>query len=587
MSFSSNDAGNVKAGRNPQPTQQPQQQPTQQPSQVVDVRNQRAIFGRAITRNTLGEVLRNLVGALEAPALSGGLRLTPVEGHEVGIDVPVLAVGAGDKVVLVFIDTGRYAPAVTDINGRRTETPTVVTDMASDRNINKLMSYISQRVGGDIQVVGTMPWYNGMDVTLAHTLLFYANEAILNATEKDGVKWSLELLSGRDALEVSVDYTGGHSVMPCTNAPCRSDVTITTGVVVSEQGGQYRDPLGVLSGALEFHYAPSSVVNSFGMVVSNNVTTPEFKASFTITNWDTTFQRVTPELMLLSLSSVAVLTHNLNWVNHFRLKQRSTSGDRFNPRDVGALLAVSEKRKFDTQSSNLQDIDWMRYLGSMTESDLAIGAHLQEGGPLSWFTDTIYGACMNNRADVEAVLDAADELTSGCFAARWNQTRRQVGMVVNDRVILGTYTDENGVEHDLREVDTLFMLNMRPQDPEWALTYQDTFDCVDVPIDVRVEKRLQILQSIFGSNMKVTGYARYVIFDPEFLGALAAALLDSGVMTQMVGSSNSSIPRQRGASNLAGYGASRLGEGLYKTQGGNAFNDQRSTYRGHGSFRRF
>ena len=160
-------------------------------------------------------------------------------------------------------------------------------------------------------------------------------------------------------------------------------------------------------------------------------------------------------------------------------------------------------------------------------------------------------------------------------------------MVVNDRVILGTYTDESGVEHDLREVDTLFMLNMRPQDPEWALTYQDTFDCVDVPIDVRVEKRLQILQSIFGSNMKVTGYARYVIFDPEFLGALAAALLDSGVMTQMVGSSHSSIPRQRGASNLAGYGASRLGEGLYKTQGGNAFNDQRSTYRGHGSFRRF
>lgn len=576
------------------------------------LRNMNTMFARPLDRRSTGEYLSKFGGALNeifhpkdaVPiAQQGGLQLAafkvlPVDQSEyattISAVVVMLPLEQSDGMYVfahtLLLEGSAPAPAPLpgEWQGRRYDILQVPGDLWNEKFLRKVENLCAAQFPNHkvlfndcgCQVVSKE--VDPADSAVIRQIAFYATAALTTMSVevlKYQDRWALDLLDKRDTLDVQFDVSG-EPIINASGQPRRTDVKMRLSASIYEDDGAIRQPLTVVGGQMELVYSPPKRDGGYGFGGRRDEETQHFYPVFNVTTLDTEYKLVSMELALLGLAPVALLSENLRWVYSFRggHGRRASKGKDY--RDIGALNLLVGGKYFDTKSANCTDEQFLDYFGTLTHAELAYGMHIEERGELTWVHQTFLEAAQEDEDAIDLIYDAADELTDG----RFSRIYKEMGGTtpVNDgdnRIILGTYQDDNGDVRDLRDIDLLYLLNLSMErgnaDTDLVLDYQDTFDMVDLPISYRIMRRIEILESVLGGNMKIDGFARQIYFDPLFIRALAKAIHACGASMNLVAQGSQYLnTRARGNSRIARYAGSNLGGGLFNTWGGSGDQDR-------------
>lgn len=570
------------------------------------MRNMNSLFGRALDRRSTGEYLLKFSNALNKIFNPEDATITSSEGGAIRLDsfrvmpfdmaeqftsvsaaVLLLPLLQSDGLHLfahtLLLEGSAPAPATLqdDWAGHRYEILQVTGDLWNEKFLKKVTDASIKQFSShanikfyDAGCSTVSQIVNPEDAQTIRQLAFYASAALSTLSVevlKYQPRWALDLLDTRDTLDVATAFTG-EPIMSACGQPRRTDIRMELSASIWEEEGAVRQPLTVVGGQMELVYSPPKRASDYGFGRREQEETQHFYPLFNITTLDTQYKMVSLELLLLGLASTAMLSDNLYWVHTFRNPQaRARNRKEKDFRDIGALNYLVGGSYFDTKSANVSDEDFLDYFGTLTHRDLAYGMHVEERGELSWISQLFLNASNGDQASIDAIFDSADVLTENWFT----RVFKEMGGVElvhpgDNRIILGTYRDDDGVVRDLRDIDLLHLLNLRgDSDREIALAYQDTFDQIDLPINYRIKRRIDILQDILGSNLKIDGFARQIYFDIKMIRALAAAVHKAGATINRVQAGTPYMnTRARGNDRIGRYAGSDLGSGLFNTWGG-------------------
>ena len=132
--------------------------------------------------------------------------------------------------------------------------------------------------------------------------------------------------------------------------------------------------------------------------------------------------------------------------------------------------------------------------------------------------------------------------------------RQRAGLVEDNRVHLGHWTDVKGSKRDIRDFDLLAVANLQGrtnprQIREWAKTFVDPTQS----LEVRLQKRKKMIEAMSDDTAVFTGFAERVTFHSAFLEALAKACYATGLpVTVTTPLSSSDLNYQRPVADFAG-----------------------------------
>lgn len=576
------------------------------------LRNMNSMFARPLDRRSSGEYLSKFSTALNeifhpkdgAPmAQQGGLQLAafkvlPVDQAEhftsISAVVLMLPFEQSDGMYVfahtLLLEGSAPAPAPLpgEWQGRRYDILQVPGDLWNEKFLRKVEDLCSSQFPSHkvlfndcgCQVISKE--VDPADPTMVRQIAFYATAALTTMSVevlKYQDRWALDLLDKRDSLDVQFDVSG-EPIINAGGQPRRSDVKMRLSASIYEDDGVIRQPLTVVGGQMELVYSPPKREGGYGFGGRRDEETQHFYPLFNVTTLDTEYKLVSMELALLGLAPVALLSENLRWVYAFRGASGRRTGKGKDYRDIGALNLLVGGKYFDTKSANCTDEQFLDYFGTLTHADLAYGMHIEERGELTWVHQTFLEAAQGDEDAIDLIYEGADTLTENRFSRIYKEMGGDNPVADGDnRIILGTYRDDDGNVRDLRDIDVLYLLNLSVErgnaDTDLVLDYQDTFDMVDQPISYRIQRRIDILESVLGGNMKIDGFARQIYFDPLFIRALAKAIHACGASMNLVTQGSQYLnTRARGNSRIARYAGSNLGSGLFNTWGGSGDQDR-------------
>lgn len=486
--------------------------------------------------------------------------------------------------MLVEGSTPGLSPVRCDERGRPFEIPRVAGDVMNERYADRVFALVESVYGtgvsyhdcGSNVLPANIDVEDVKNVQVIRNLAFYVNAAIETISVeilKYQPTFTLNWLERDDSLEVDVDWTGEPQYSAAGQAR-RTDVKICITSNVRDAEGSYRDQLSRVGGSFELIYSPAQQTGSSFGARRNQEETELYTPLFTITDLDTDYKAITLEIQLLGMASTATLSDDLLWVNAFRAtasKSRNDKDDR-DYRDIGALNYLAPQGSFfDIRSANLGTEGFLEYFGTLCRQDLAYAMDVEERGDNTWINSVFMEAAQGSDASLKRIFDAADNLTDNHFSSIYrsmSEDNRSTGNPFEDscnRILLGWYK-EDGEMHDLRNLDLLHWLNRRgDHDKDFALDWQETFDNIKDPIEVRIERRIRMLTDVFGSGgFKVTGYAQQVLIDSVFIAALAAAVKACDVRIDQSNTSNTyGNIRPRGNYTISRMAGHNLGGGLF------------------------
>jgi hypothetical protein len=574
----------------------------------VNMRTMGRSLGRALSRNDTGEVLSKAYGAFDkllhdqntASAQVGDTivldeyKVFMFDSVEHRSDMSSLVFAyllkqnneehAFYYTLLVEGSAPELSPARCDERGRAFEIPRVAGDVMNERYSDRIYLMLEEFYGSAVKLhdcgSNVLPSSIDADDAKNHqvirNLAFYMNAAIETCSVEllnYQPRFSLNWLEHDDSLEVDVDWTNTPQYS-ATGSPRRTDVKIGITANVREADGVSRDKLSRVGGSFELIYSPAMQSgNGFGGR-RDKEETELYTPLFTITDLDTDYKAITLEIQLLGMASTATLSDDLMWVNAFRTtgaKSRNDKEDR-DYRDIGALNYLAPQGAyFDIKSANLGPEGFLEYFGTLCRPDLAYAIDVEERGDNSWINSVFIEAAQGVETSLDRIFEAANQLTDNHFSGLYRKMADEARAPGNpffdtqNRIMLGWYK-EDGVQHDLRNLDLLYWLNRRgDHDANFALDWQDTYDQTNIPIEVRIEKRIRLLTDIFGSSgFKVTGYAQQVGIDSIFIAALAAAVKACNVRIDQSNTTNKyGNVRPRGNYNISDRAGTNLGGGLF------------------------
>ena len=573
------------------------------------MRNMNRLFARPMGRTAAGEYLNKFVTGFtkifnpevevssESPVQLDSFRVIGLDSNEYGTAcsaaIVILPLEQTDGIhvfahtLLLEGSAPAPAPIQGEWNNRRYEVVQTIGDTWNEKFMQRVedaaMSFFVGK-GAKFYDAGTQVVPSEVnpekDVELLKTLAFYTTAAITTLSVevlKYQPAFGLDFLDKRDTLDVSVDFSP-ETLHTAAGQPKRTDVKLNLTATVNEDDVSRRQPLTVVGGILELVYAPPAPENDRGEFGRRRDEGQKyFYPLFNINTLDTEYKAISLELELLGLASTALLSDRYYWVNGFRPKP-SVSGrekSHFDPKDIGALnyLVPGSMGKVDTKAASFSDDDFLDYFGALCHGELVYGIQVEERGEQSWLHQIFLTAAGKGQDAFDAtnmIIDSSDTLTNKHFSRCFKELGGdRITLPAHNKIILGTYTDDLDQVHDLRDFDLLRFLNMRgAEDPELALAYQDTFDQIDTPVDYRIERRIAILQSILGGNLKIKGMAQQLFFHYKFIEALAMSVKDAGATINRISSGGQfTTTRQRGNSLIGQYAGRDLGSDLFNTWG--------------------
>ena len=245
----------------------------------------------------------------------------------------------------------------------------------------------------------------------------------------------------------------------------------------------------------------------------------------------------TPGSVLLALATVDAIYRDNNWLMAFR--PQSADRNAVDLTDVGALgyennFTADPAMYGKRVNTKAPDFD-LKMLGSLISSlikpGLVISLDVPEAGPQTWYTSIFSYGAKNKGNAARLIYNAANSLTDGAFGRHFNTTTgEQMFVDVDNKVHLGYYFNK-GEKRDLRDIDYLAVANLVGEKaPERIREWSDTFTRVNIPWEIRLAERKNMIDEFTNGSAVYTGYAHRITFSAAFISALVIGCQEAGLM---------------------------------------------------------
>lgn len=585
-------AQNMSQNQNQNYGQPGQQQSGQRQGIVQAMSRQRRAFGRS----SVGEVVKRLNTAAKEIFDSEvednvSYKLIPFDGHKNRTPLSALLLTLSDTVagnthvavhvLLIEASGGKLMPTYVNINNQSVEVMTVASDVYNQTMWDRVAETLYETFGESITLhdagATVIPTELRVeDTERLRTVLYKASEAVNSVMDNhvgtDVPPFALTSVDNRDAVVARLDYAPGE-VTTAAGLPVRSDVCVT---LQGQVAGTQNQPEMVqditrIDAYVDLVYDPSASQQMMGGFGQMQPATQYYHPRCIITQADTGVDVISMELLLLALSSAGLLSRNMAWGGVFRQRFDVKKGE-LDMRDIGAvgydinLTGDPQAKQFErinTNAANFTTNQLYQLLQTVMYPGLIYSMDVEEASDMSWINLTFIAAANGNADARDAIIQAADILTGGNFSQMYNGAPICVDDV--NRIHLGYYTDEKGRLRDLRQLDYLAMLNLTgDKDINYVVEFADTYDRVDIPLEIRLEKRARIIQNVLGESVHFKGFARRITFTADFMTTLQAACAATGLQIRPSNTiQDFTGVGQRGNSAIGAYAVSGQQGGLF------------------------
>lgn len=540
-------------------SQQPHQEKRVEPKHNAGLGSVYTRIQRSMKRNQIGEITSKFTEVVDETIsqASGNLkyRVLPVDGTTHSMHYSVLTLVAegaiGGKTVgamytlILEGSNNRPAPAIETI-GRinNVEIPITAMDAWDVNTFNKTLEVVVLAIGHDnVLNAGACVVPSDIDVldkARINEIVWNANEALYSAFETSYPE-AFDHLNITDYIDqtervaLNTEFNNGN-VENVVGLPQRSDIHMRVSVSdIGETGNVYTD---------WNHNSNRELLEVCGFVNAvftgiapqqpgQPVITQTMLPQIVLTKIGAIDMPQTPETYLLGLSLAALLGDEYQWAQQFMGWGQAGIHD---IGGVGLRLPVETPQVIDTASNTFGEKEMYDLVATVFQPNPVFSLDCEDTGPDSWLTGIFVEAANGNPAATQYIVDAANRLTNGNFSSYWGG-----GAVVETtgtRVHVGTYRDAaSGELRDLRDMDSLAMLNLLGHtDMEAVEAFEDTFNNLGLPVELRLAQRLDILRQQLGSsNVNVRGMAERLVITSEFLNALVSACGDAGLLVDQNG----------------------------------------------------
>ena len=568
--------GSVDMGQPAQAPQRPAQaQPTQQQQLRVGARNLNSVMSRPFSKSAVNETVQTITKTFnefiksEVEAQEPGFRVLVIDSKHSLTALSAIAVclaksRGGQEYVSVHT---MLVSGGTKLNnrsfqnsGQTFEIITVPGDVADAEMRKRVLMAVQEAYGSRTRILESAAniIHDELDVNDKHKLRSVFGNAIqacwqTMVIEKviDEAPFNASVIGSGDTLTAYVDMHP-RAIVNTSDLPVRNDISIQLQAVVQQaSNSQPEQVIGLtqVDGFIDLVYQPPGPPQQTQWGQMPMANTQRYTPRFVLTQFQSIIDAATMELQLLALASSAILIENIGgapqWMNAF--KPRSTDKGDVDMRDIGAVglevnFTNAQDAKpvvIDTKTNNFGTQDLYKLINVAMYPNLIYSLDVDEAGDLSYLNlPFIIAAGAINESYTRAydlITNAANALTNNNFSRCWNGITGNASTeryFLNDenRIFTGYYFGKDGTRKDIRDIDYLAIMNMvGRKNQSFIKEWSDTFDRRDIPMEVRLDRRRRIYESILPGNVNIKGYARRITMNPKFMVALVQACKDSGL----------------------------------------------------------
>lgn len=252
--------------------------------------------------------------------------------------------------------------------------------------------------------------------------------------------------------------------------------------------------------------------------------------------WWTIFKPSSRDSNILDMTDIGALNYDANL-------EKSPTG-------YGGLINTKDQA-FDTKALG----DLMR---STVLPGLVISLDVPDAGPSSWYLSVFAAAARtNNGPAYDAIFKALNNLFNNNFEKHFPYGSRMFSDVDN-RIHLGTWTDNRSTKRDLRDIDHLAVCALAGErNPRLIRDFSDTFLRVNEFSSAhRLQGRKKLIMGLTNETAEFKGMATRVTFSTQLIQAMLRAQQDTRVPVTINTTANASDFNDRRGS--AGFVADAL-----------------------------
>lgn len=367
--------------------------------------------------------------------------------------------------------------------------------------------------------------------SIVNAKVFYAVSSINNERIKLmlGVP-GLDLSQMNDGeLQTSADYSPVEHQRNAVGDPVRTDVRITTNFSYRDAEQRARTALmSDVSLAATVLYQPQpqgyGSVNQPGAYGGQAAPVQNWLPAFTVTRNDSGTPVVTLEQTLLGIAMAATaMSERLAWADVFYQ-------NRGKPHlNLGSLPVMEGGEAVDLAAATVTQEDYRTFLYNFVQENPVFLYHVDRYDELGFANDPLLLAVNGDQNALSDIYSALNNLCGGNLSGilpREKFTSQLIGFITPRLIPMGSYEPETDpFSHDRRELDVLAVLGSKmgnKTEVAHQLYALDNDTSVDVQLRLQNRKRLE--QTLLGSSLVDTGYAYEIMFTPDFAAILVAVI---------------------------------------------------------------
>lgn len=521
-------------------------------------------FGRNFKRHQMGESLQQLVKHARKIVVEqvqkDNYYILPIDGSRCSLHYSAVAFVSVEEIdntiyastyTMILEDSApEPRPIITNLNGAQIEIMRTAMDAWDTTTWNKVVEIVRDALG-DVEVINagatTLPAsFDALDEVAVNPVLWNADEATRSALEtmfpENYKHFDINQHIDKSTSRVTASFKFNEGdAQSITGAPIRSDITMRLATTDAQNNNRNdlssfqhstTQELVEVNAFTDLVFAPPQQQPAYGQQQITQMFVPRLVIT-RITALD--HAPYTPETFLLGLATSALVTENFSFAAQFkgRIDDRNDIGNighRIpNPQDNNQPYG-----KFDTTSNTFGDNELHGLLAQYVHAVPAISIDCEMVGPESWLTTALIEAASGNPGAHQWIVDAANRLTGNAFNHHYDGS--PIIASEGNRIHIGTFTDTDKQVRDLREIDSLAILNIFGEDnPGTADTWEDTHNNASIPVEARLDRRLSILRQAINGAPRIRGLAERLTFTPAFLSALIAGVKQAGLMVDQDG----------------------------------------------------
>lgn len=541
---------------------QPQQQQRQQGNGSLSWLGLGRLNNAPMSRNQASEILTKLHTAIAERIESSGdaeIKLIPMDINafpDLAISCLVMTLtyptnkrsGVAFTTLLIEGSIPKFEPRFENIAGQNVQIDRYTSD-AYDEKLQQAVANEVARFYPSAQLHDACAVVVPRDFKIEDKSAIYQLTAgaitgcqtVLDLTTQDHPDLCLTDI-GNDSSLVARMEIGNEPVQDMLGVPQRADIQVVVHAVQRQAQSNLVSrpvPISRVAGYIDLLWDPvNPVVNSYfgqqqGLYGQQPAVSPLYTPEFVITDIDSN-QLVTLPAYLMALATTAVVREGDSWRAKFR--PQAMRAGRIDMGDIGAIGfdANLERNpngvgaRIDTKADNFRGEHLGQLFQMLFRPGMSFAMDVSLTGPMSNITNIFLAAAYGSQEANQELLSAADYLTGGHFSRLYKGTG-QVVQHTQNRIHVGTYTDEDGILQDLRNLDYLAVLNLiGDKDMSVAAQWSDTFYNTNVHLEKRLADRKKIITGLI-PTAQITGVVERIRLEGEFANALFASAAAAGL----------------------------------------------------------